>query len=188
MKNYSFVSESAFLFVTVDELKRNLRVTNDLEFSFMESLLKTAIQYVEEHAQIRLAEKNYIFTTCKKYGKDSIWLEVCPIKTVTNFSYLDADNSIQSIAIDDLILSISEDECIITPVNDWPIMSDANKAITISFTTGYPDSIEPPLNLKQAVILLASHWFNHRTASENKLHDIPHGVMELINLSKRGWY
>ena len=171
-------------FVTIDEVKQNLRVLNSDEDYLIETLCESACYYVQESSGKILNESEYTLTLFCAGG--AINLPVYPVKSIDSISYYDATDTLQVVTVSDAGTDLGED-CA-TIAYDWPELSVRDDAITIVFTSGVPETINFPVNLKQAAILLASHWYENRTAAGMKLEDIPYGVETLINISKTGWY
>ena len=171
-------------FVTLDEVKQNLRVLNSDEDYFIDSLCESACHYVQETSGRVLNESEYTLTLASSL--EYFELPVSFVKSVDSITYYDDQDALQIIDLSLAEIELGEDCSSIK--YEWPDLSIREDAITIVFTSGVPDSINYPVNLKQAAILLASHWYENRTAAGMKLEDIPYGVETLINLSKKGWY
>lgn len=76
---------------------------------------------------------------------------------------------------------------IMPPLNsDWPVTAVDPGAVRITFTAGYNESVPLPASVKQAALLLISHWFEHReaaldTGAKFGLLELPLGVDRLLN-------
>jgi len=173
-------------FVTLDQLKDNLRIMHNLEDQLIERLASTACLYVQEVSGRKLNTDTYALELSPVVS-GRINIPVSPILSIDSFEYYDVDNTLQTLESENFKLFNSEDSTYLSAVDSWPVFYEREDAIKITFSSGYPDNILFPENLKHAAILLASHWYENRSAVGDKMTDIPHGVEPLINLSKVGW-
>lgn len=59
--------------------------------------------------------------------------------------------------------------------------------VVITYEDG-DDTVDAPLNLRQAVLLLVAYWFKTReAATEKERREVPFGVKCLVDLSRVGW-
>lgn len=184
------VAEASTLFVTPEEVQRNLRITNNAEWTVIIEKVKAATRYVEERAGKKISGDQFSLIKPSINASENVTFSHTPVYSIDSITYYDTDNEQQTYNIANLYFFQTEDCAYLEPLagNSWPEVYDRPDAITITYTTGYPSTIPPPHNLKQAIILLASHWMENRTAAGMHMQEIPHGVDELINLSKRGWF
>lgn len=171
-------------FISIDELKQNLRILNTLEDYKIQALCNASCAYVEEVSGLVLSEHEYTLTLAG--FAPVITLPVNPVKEIVSVSYYDDQDALQTIDIADLEISL-EQYCT-TISYDFPETATRTDAVTIVFNSGLPDGVKYPENLKHAAILLASHWFENRSAAGDSMKEIPFGVDTLINLSKTGWF
>lgn len=173
-------------FISVDEVKQNLRVLHSDEDSFIGGLVDVACQYVQEVSGKRLNADTYAYII--NAFCSPLLLPLKPAQSITSVQYFDEQNVSQT-TTDYLFFSDEDNPRLTPPENqDWPATYDRYDAVTVTFVTGYPGSILFPENLKQAAIMLASHWYENRTPAGIRMEEIPHGADHLINLSKVGWY
>ena len=172
-------------FITLDEVKSNLRVLEAEEDQLIERLILTACTYVQEVSGLRLNEDHYNLTLSQFERR--IAMPVSPVLAVNFIQYYDAHNDFQ--LIEEGLFSVTNtSQSSILSSGQWPETFQRDDAITINFVTGYPHDLMLPENLRHAAILLASHWFEHRTPAGAKLDHLPYGIEHLINLSRASWY
>lgn len=173
-------------FVCLNEVKANLRVIDSAEDLLLQRLTDTACLYVQEQAGKQLNADTYKLTISA--FRDPLFLPLRPVSSISQVQYFDSSNVSQITA--DYRFINSEDKPYLLPLENqsWPDTYSRYDAVSVTFVTGYPSTIIFPENLKQAAIMLASHWYEHRTPAGLKMEGIPHGVDSLINLSKAGWY
>lgn len=66
----------------------------------------------------------------------------------------------------------------------WPAADATANSVRVEFTAGYgtDGGLLPPM-LRQAVMLLASHWYENREAAgEAQTHEVPLGVRRIMDL------
>ena len=148
-------------------------------------LARTACQYVEEHSGKRLNENTYRYTLASFCP--SIILPLRPVRDIVSIEYYDTEN-VQQTMTDYRFFNDEECPQLSAAEGEWPETYDRYDAVAITFISGYADTHDFPENLKQAAIMLASHWYEHRTATGLKIDDIPFGVDNLINQSKVNWF
>lgn len=183
-------SEAAELFVPQEDLEANLRVEGFEETQLIESMLKSAIRYVEEVSGQFLSQSTYTYSVPCIYYCDVLEIPAQPVQSISSIQYYDEDNNQQTLDLSTVYVYSAEDVTTITPRagETWPDLYDREDALVVTFVAGYSSTMNTPENLKQAVILLASHWFENRTAAGRWMQDIPFGVNSLVNASKVGWF
>jgi uncharacterized phiE125 gp8 family phage protein len=129
-------------------------------------------------------------------GRNPLYLPLPPTLSVVSIKYLDTTEAEQTVSTDNYraILGGNEPTRIIPTLaaSVWPIAAlDVPDAVRVRFTAGHdysdspPDSPEPevvPEPIKQAILLLASHWYENRAdaAVGAAAMPIPQGVYDLI--------
>lgn len=182
----NLVTKHGTPFVSLDEVKDNLRVAANDEDTLISRLVNTACQYVQECSGKRLNKDTYSYTLSG--FPDQLTLPLMPVSSVSEVQYYDLNNASQVTA--DYRFFNNEDGPYLLPLEDqeWPDTYERYDAVKVTFVTGYPSTMLFPENLKHAAIMLASHWYENRTPAGPKMDEIPYGVESLINLSKVGWY
>lgn len=186
----NLVSSSDTPFVSVEEFSMNAKISSNKEIQMMLSLVATATQAVEKMSGKCLSENVYEHVLSGVFSCERVVLVHTPIKRIESIQYFDEENILREMDISSLHFVQSEDQCYIEPQKgeSWPILFDRRDALKIRYAVGYPDSIQLPLNLKQAIILLATHWYESRSAVGANTHEIPFGVEALVNQSKIGFF
>jgi len=171
-------------FISIDELKASLRITASGEDDYLLSLAETACMVVQEKSgkMINVDAYDYILSAVC----DVIKIPLHPVSELTSINYFDSDNVSQVLDLADVEIVSDDNKTLIK--YEWPSVFDRSDAVTIQFATGYPETMLFPDNLKHAAILLASHWYENRTAANVAMYEIPYGVETLVNFSKQGWY
>lgn len=177
-------------FISLKEAMANARIEELDESTVVESIMDAAITYVEECSGRALNKYTYDLVLSCAPSSQKICLPHAPASELVSISYFDEANISQSLSVQGVTFRQTEDESSITPLGgqSWPVLYDRSDALTIRYTTGYPRHIKSPANLKQAALLLITHWYDHRSAVDMVKNKIPYGVENLINLSKKGWF
>lgn len=171
--------------VSLSEAKAHCVVDFTDDDTLIGSLVTAATNAVEEMTGKALVSQTWTRESPNAYGK--IAIEKRPLISVTGISYFDRDNAEQSADVADFFVYSDEDRAWIEPKpdNDWPDFYDRDDALKITFTVGYSTV---PEELKQAILMLVSHWYENRNAaSEKAMTEIPLGVEAMIGLHRKGW-
>lgn len=151
--------------VTVVEAKAHLRVEAATDDMLISSLIKAAVEYVENFT------RRALLTSTWELSLDS-WTEVfllpkAPLQSVTSLTYKDSSGTLHTLLEDtNYHVDITSEPGRIVPVTNWP--TDALHpvgAITIRFIAGYPTASTVPQTFKQAILLLVGHWYENREAA-----------------------
>jgi uncharacterized phiE125 gp8 family phage protein len=89
------------------------------------------------------------------------------VHSVVDVRYL--DTGYDTVSVDAAVYHVANlnapwDQCQVMPLTVWPAnVADVPDAVRVRYTCGYgtsPDAVPEPL--RQAVRLLAGHWYEHR--------------------------
>lgn len=186
------------LAVTLDQLKGHLRIEDDDENDTLNGQLAAAIEYVERECNIALAPVTFQARLDSWF--DDMRLPVSPVRDVATVSYLDGAGAEQSIAAEGwrwsrrnrrggACVTLAEDL-------DLPeVYAAADQVVFVTWDAGFdlPDQSgsgdDPVLALpavaRQAVLLLAGHWYQNREdTTAGQLANLPKGVDALCNQLK----
>lgn len=126
----------------------------------------------------------------------SIELPRPPLQSVTHIKYIDQAGVLQT--LDPSLYQVNSWRVpgrIVPAVGrDWPqTLAGAENAVQVTYRAGYGDNpADVPPQLRQAILLLASHWFEQREdvvygAGTQQPFTIPHGVTSICNMHRAGW-
>ena len=119
------------------------------------------------------------------YG-GGILVRRCPVSAINTLKYLDTTGTQQTLASDGstYILDLASEPARIYPAYGipWPITRWQNNAIQINFTAGYGTSVSNvPYRAKQAIKMLAAHWYRHPESVGVVGEEIAQGYWSCIN-------
>jgi uncharacterized phiE125 gp8 family phage protein len=155
--------------VTLGELRTHMRLEETKEDTYCESLITAARMYVEN----RLLRQ--LITATWHLHMDSFPSEISlmppPIASVTHIKYYDVDNvqrtltlTVPPAATDDYIVSTDPEpgQIHLGYNKSWPIVYDRTDAIEVQYVAGYGAASAVPMPIRQAIMILAAHWFENR--------------------------
>jgi uncharacterized phiE125 gp8 family phage protein len=162
------ISAPAELPVSMAEAKAWMRIDHDEENLVISSVLAAATSWVEAQACRALVTRTYqLILDAFPDDGGAISLPMPRTIAVTNVKYRDAAGVLQSIDPATLQLdSVSEPGALHPAPNGvWPAVEDGRvNPIEIEYTAGYGAAAAVDARAKQAVQLLAAHWFENREA------------------------
>lgn len=154
--------------VTVAEAKVHCAVSRDDHDDLIERLITAARQACEAATRRALCTQTWDLTLPGWPDDDRrarIYLPLPPLVSVTSITYLDAAGDEQT--IDDATYKVRAGSPGIVSLRNgelWPSVLDEDDPITIRFVAGYGVAANVPATLKQAMLLLVGHWYEHPEA------------------------
>jgi len=178
--------------VTTAECKSNLRVQHAADDDLINSLIAAATDYVSApNGAINksLVTESWALTMPSVSG--DIDLPITPVQSITTIQYWDTDNATQTLTVSDFTLTSDEDCATLSPNTGitWPSTYVRDDAVTITFSTGFGDAgSDVPAAIRQAIILIVSHWYESRLAvSDTNSKVIPMAADSIIAMNRKGW-
>jgi len=186
--------------ITVAELKAQLRVDISEDDTLLSSLIVAARQHIEGRdgwLNRALAAQTWelAFTA---FPCGAIRLPMPPLQEVVSVTYLDTGGVLQTLSTVDYQV-VKAEPALIVPAygKTWPAARCQVEAIRVRFTCGYePGGGSPedyaeniPKAIKQALLLLAAHWYENRTpvVIGSMPAALPFSVSSLLAPYKTGW-
>jgi uncharacterized phiE125 gp8 family phage protein len=171
--------------VTLAEAKAHLRVDGSDEDDLITALVEAATSAVEEETGRALVTQTWDYAVAQPSGK--VYLPLHPVASVSTLTYYDTADSAQTLTVSDYYLFKGPDKAWLEPKDnvDWPEMKDRADALTVTFVAGQAVA-DVPQALKQAVLLLVAHWFEHREAVGDTS-ELPLAYGYLTAQHKLGW-
>lgn len=170
--------------VSVDELARNLRLFtgasyDGVERDLLQDLIRAARADAEHYTGRYLANctvRQYFagFAPCLSLHPDA--------QQVQALGYWDENQQAQSYPLAQTRLVLNQ---LYSSVTDWPRVTAQPAAVWVDYHAG----LDPlPANLKQAIVLIASHWYENREASSPlQVRDVPFAYTWLLDAYRQGW-
>ena len=152
--------------VTTTEAKAHLAIDDSTFDTQIDSFISTARQVVENHTsrQINTATWELVTDAFPRIPTSKLALPKGELQTVDSVKYTDADGNEQTLASSEYQVSDSREPAVIQPAytKSWPTTRVELDAVRIRFTCGYGDASDVPEPIKQAILLLVGHYFEHR--------------------------
>lgn len=174
--------------VTIEEFKEHIRVDHNAEDVALAGFLTAARQAVEARGALALMAQQWRFTI-DEVPQDIITLPIGPVLSVDAITIVDNQGVAQNLDADAYDVAIGALGRI-TPhapgFAPWPMPGVKIDGVRIDFTAGWASIALIPPALKQAIKLLAAHFYEAReAASPIRAQTIPGGVDALIAPYKR---
>lgn len=102
-----------------------------------------------------------------RWPVDYIIVPIVPIVSIDSITYLDTAYDEHTLAVDQYVYDLDADPVHVRRAFGvvWPILGIIPGAVKVTFTVGFGDTAESvPADLKHAVKLMVSHYYNHRDA------------------------
>lgn len=152
--------------VTLAEAKAHLRLEHDLDDAYVTQLIVAARQYVEKICWRALVSQTWELVLNEFPVSDYIELPKGELRSITSVTYVDANGATQT-----WDAANYEVDSVTIPgrirlgyLLSWPSGSRTVwNAVTIRYVVGWANAAAVPAPIKQAVLLLVSQLYEHRT-------------------------
>jgi len=194
MSNYMLkkVAGDVDLPVSVDDCKLDLKIQHGADDELLKDYIAAACALVGGKDGIVgkvLTAETWDLKLSSASG--CVVLPLSPVQSITSISYFDAENTAQTLAVDDFYLYGDEDTASIEPKTGvvWPAVYTRRDAITIRFVAGFGTAENIPKNITRAIRLIVAHWYENRTAVLVGVtaQELPLAVESLLSISRKGW-
>lgn len=150
--------------VTIDDIKLQARISHTSEDALIDTFIRAAADWIEAYTQRSLSTQTWQASMADFV--DALWLpRAAPLTSVTFVKYYDTSNVLQTLSSSYYTVPSFVEPAQIRLAYDytWPSVYDRADAVRVEYITGYADG-ECPEPLRQALAMLAAHWFEHREA------------------------
>lgn len=166
--------------LSLEQVKRHLRVSYDDEDTLIDGLIAAATRHVETYLARQLCTATLKWSGCEFPCE----LPRPPLQTIIAVEYIDTEGTLTSLSSSYyLVDALSEPATFretfgYTFPNVYPNRSDA---VRITYTAGYGAASDVPATIKQAMLLLIGNWWENREAtSEREMKQVPMAVESLL--------
>lgn len=172
--------------VTLAELKAQMRVTHFDEDTLIASYGKAARQWAENYCQ------RAFFTQTWNYFADTFPCGAEPLivgrgiyASVTSFTYKNSSSQTTTLTSSNYQISAYTDPFKVYPAlnTTWPVTDRSINNVNFRFVSGWSTVALIPQEIKQAILMLASHWYTFRepiiTGASKQ--DVPFAVEALLS-------
>lgn len=181
--------EPTLLPVDLETFKRHIRVDHDHEDDLIEGYIRAATEKFETDTERALMPQTWLLTM-DEFPWDAIELRVLPVTAISAVNYIDDAGASQTLATSVYTYSLNEQPVRISLKKDqvWPVTINQQSSVSVTFTAGYSTALQVPESAKQAIRMLAGHWFNYREAVGDRGVEVPLGYDALVErLHWRGY-
>lgn len=168
--------------IALETLRAHARAPDISDDGLLAEYLVNATAYVEGQARraLRVAQWQLVLDG---FPAGDITLPLGPVSAVDLVSYINAAGATVALAPEEMAVDLSRVEARISAAGSWPATASVNASVTLRWTVS--GGAVPP-NLRQAVLLLAGHWYDNRgVMADSTLQEMPYAVQRLINSERR---
>lgn len=178
----SCTEPAAELAVSVAELKAHTRVDWGTDDLLIEGLIKAAIAHLEGILERAFVSQTWV----QKFSEfdDVMPLPIADAIEITSIKYYDGDNVEQTAST--ALYGFFNDRagpCVeLLDGASWPATYVRRDAVAITYVAGFGNATGVPQDIKQAIMMLAAHWYENREAVvEGSFEQLPFAVQALIS-------
>jgi uncharacterized phiE125 gp8 family phage protein len=171
--------------VSLEEAKAHLRIDTADADDELEALIPAATAFIENETRQSLVDSTFLLALDSFPAGRTIRLPRPPLKSVESVKYLDADGAHQTLSpslytVDAVTMP---GRIVLHGGESWPATADQANAVEIRFTAGYGDVTDDvPRLLRQGVLLMLGHMWEHREAATDRRIDVVPMAVESIVL------
>jgi uncharacterized phiE125 gp8 family phage protein len=170
--------------VSIAEMQMHSRIDSPDDAALVQRYIKAARNWCEKFLGQAMVNTTYDLTLDQFPGW-AIRLPICPLVSITSITYIDGNGVSQTIDSADYIGDTKGKPARITPAvgEAWPSTQDRMNAVTVRFVAGQGTAAaNVPDHWRQAVQLLAAHWYENREAAliGTISKDLEFGVQSLL--------
>ena len=168
MYSLSLITDATFEPLSIADCKTQLAIApgDTAHDQILTGLITAARMYVEAHTGMAIPRQtwDYLIDTLPM-SAEPIQLPKYPTASVTSIKYYDTAGVQQTWSSANYVLSTGRNPCTVRLAYDctWPSYRIQPDGIAIRLVCGYTSAAAVPRALKQALLLLVSHWFEQRT-------------------------
>jgi uncharacterized phiE125 gp8 family phage protein len=172
--------------ISLAEAKAHLRVTASGEDTLISSLIITSCLHVEAALGLALITQSWSMFLDAWPAATRVRLPLRPVQSITAVRLYAADESVETLAPETYLLDGTgvPPRLVRRGALAWPAPRREANAIEIAFVAGYGDAAaDVPAPIRQAILLLIAHWYEHREPVQigTPLAPVPNMVSELLH-------
>ncbi len=154
--------------ISVAEAKEHLRVDGTTEDTLISSLIMTSRLHIEAALSLALITQTWRQTLDRWPKSGQVHIPLRPLQAVTEIRVYDGNGGSAVMPSADYIVDVAGNPGRVVPTGVvWPTPGQKAAGIEIAFTAGYGDAADDvPAPIRQALLLLVAHWFEHRDPVE----------------------
>ncbi|MGV8996393.1 MAG: head-tail connector protein [Parvibaculaceae bacterium] len=146
--------------VMLDEARAHLRLDATDENDLLNAFLVAARVALEARTRRAFVTQSWRLIL-DAWPQGPVFLPVAPVSAVTSVTLNDADGP-RVVAATAYDIVLAGDRPRLSSLTAWPAPTRRIGGIYIDVTAGYGEAADVPAPLRQAIVMLAAHWFEHR--------------------------
>ena len=178
--------------VTLQEAKTHLRVDHSDEDALINILVQAATEMAELHTN-----RSFITQTRQmkfdNFPCVDITIQNGPLISISGtdtasspntlgITYYDEDEALQTLSASAYWVDSSSNIARIVVKESWPGTYVMPNAVTVTYTAGYGAASDVPAAIKQAILLILGHLYEHReSVSVEEMYEMPFGSKVLLS-------
>lgn len=170
--------------VSLEEVKAHLRIDHPDQDAVIVALITAATAHLDGWTGVlgRALVAQTWRMAMDAFPGDTITIPLGPVTSVESIKYTDTAGAEQTVPTADYEVDLYPVEArICVGDNGWPSTDDVVNAVRVEWVAGYATADDVPDDLKNAILLLVGHWYEHREAATmSPATEIPMGVPALI--------
>lgn len=174
--------------ISLDQIKRHLRITIDNDDILLFGLIQTARHHLELVTRRQFLTATWIYALDAFPSETQIQLPRPPLQLIDSLTYFDSNNVETVFATTQYGVDILSEpgRIYLLPGNRWPATYAIPNAVRITFTAGWTSAEQVPASLKSLLYLFVGHLYENReaTTSGDLMHEIPLGVQSLMWINR----
>lgn len=165
--------------ISLEEAQMHLRVDTVDDSSLISGYIKSAREYCERVQGRAYVTRTYELVTA---AASEVELLMPPIDEVESVVARLSDGTQEEVEFE-------VDADVLPPVVTIESLPATAEKLIITYTAGYGEAADVPPVIKQAMLLLVGHWYEHRAAAEggSRVEEVPFAVTNLLNLDRVNW-
>ncbi|MCI0546839.1 MAG: head-tail connector protein [Candidatus Rokubacteria bacterium] len=176
--------------VSLAEGKAYLKLEGSEEDAILSRLMIAARVQVERIGGLALIRQRWWVSLDRWPGKPDIELPIAPVSEIHSLKVLGEDDAAATIDPAHYFadLASSPQRLVLRGSRQWPPPGRSAAGIEIELAAGFGEAPEDvPQGLRQAILLLGGHWYEHRLAveEEGRLQEVPLAVRTLVHPYRR---
>lgn len=165
--------------------RQHARIYITDEDALLAEYIESATEYVERQ-QNRCLRASTWQATYDAFA-DCFEIPIPPLVSVSSIAYLDESGATHTLSTNVYAVDAVSEPGRISPKSSqtWPSTLDQINAVTVTFVAGHACADLIPQRTRQAIRMLAAHWFQMREAvAQGSSAEVPLAVADLINADR----
>ena len=154
--------------VSIDEVKAHLRVDGNNEDALIASLVLTSRLHIETALGLAMMTQQWQLVLDTWPADAIVKLGIAPVQAINEVRVIDKDGAAIVVPSSSYTLEVTGRPArLVAGDHAWPSPGRKAGGVQIDFTAGFgatPEAVPAPI--RQALLLLVTHWYEHRDPIE----------------------